>query len=353
MKKLDRYILLNITAMVLTVLLAFVAIDFISQMISEADIIGKHNYTFGKVLQYLIFQIPLKSFEFFPIALLIGALMGLGRIASSNELTVMQTSGFSRLRIGVLGFLLSFVLGSLMLIITEFVGTDAYKYVEDMRAEALNKIDEVGNNGLWAQDGSRFVYIDNVRASGQLSDIKIYETDVQMAFTQVIEADTAKFSPGNWQLQNGVIKTFSEFSMQQQPFTTLEWKNKLNSDILKLLLSDPHELSIRNLYKFISYQQANNIEPTTFMLVFWQRIFAPLTAGVMFLLALPFVFGSQRSSSQGKKLFLGIVLGIAYYISYSSISNIILLTGVNAIYGAIIPIIVFIGLSLVLLRLRN
>lgn len=159
--------------------------------------------------------------------------------------------------------------------------------------------------------------------------------------------------PGNWQLHNGVIKTFSEFSMDKQPFTNLDWPNKLNSDILKLLLSDPKELSVRNLYKFISYQQANNIEPTTFMLVFWQRLFAPLTAGVMFLLALPFVFGSQRSSSQGKKLFLGIVLGIAYYISYSSISNIILLTGINVIFGAVIPILFFIGLSLVLLRMRG
>lgn len=353
MKKLDKYITTTILSMVLTVLLAFIAIDFVSQMIAEADIIGKYDYTFTKVLQYLIYQIPLKSFEFFPIALLIGALMGLGKIASSNELTVMQSSGFSRLRIGVLGFLLSFVLGNLMLAITEFVGTDAYKYVEEMRAEALHKIGESGNNGLWAQDGNRFVYIDNVRASGQLSTIKIYEMDDNMAFVNVIEAESASFSPGNWQLHNGVIKTFSEFSMDKQPFTNLDWPNKLNSDILKLLLSDPKELSVRNLYKFISYQQANNIEPTTFMLVFWQRLFAPLTAGVMFLLALPFVFGSQRSSSQGKKLFLGIVLGIAYYISYSSISNIILLTGINVIFGAVIPILFFIGLSLVLLRMRG
>lgn len=194
MKKLDKYITTTILSMVLTVLLAFIAIDFVSQMIAEADIIGKYDYTFTKVLQYLIYQIPLKSFEFFPIALLIGALMGLGKIASSNELTVMQSSGFSRLRIGVLGFLLSFVLGNLMLAITEFVGTDAYKYVEEMRAEALHKIGESGNNGLWAQDGNRFVYIDNVRASGQLSTIKIYEMDDNMAFVNVIEAESASFS---------------------------------------------------------------------------------------------------------------------------------------------------------------
>lgn len=339
--------------MVLTVLLAFVAIDFVSKMIAEADIIGKQDYTFAKVLQYLIYQIPLKSFEFFPIALLIGALMGLGRLASSNELTVMQTSGISRLRIGVLGFFLSFILGNIMLLITEFIGTDAYMYVENMRAEALQKVGETGGNGLWAQDGNRFIYIGNVRSSGELSDIQIYELDDNMTFSKVIEADTANFNPGDWSLHNGTIKTFSDVSMQQQPFDSLQWENKLNNDILKLLLSDPKELSIRNLYKFISYQQANDIEPTTFILVFWQRLFAPLTAGVMFLLALPFVFSSQRSSSQGKKLFLGIILGIAYYISYSSISNIILLTGINAILGAIIPIVLFIGLSLLLLKLRN
>lgn len=354
MKKLDRHIVIAIVSSTLVVLFALLSIDMLGKIIAEIDIMGKKTYTFWRLMAYVLGLIPLKLILFFPMALLIGALMGLGRIAALNELTVMQTSGISRLRIAVLGFMVSVIMGGAVLAIAEFVGVDLNKSVTEMRAEATGEIRRAyGANGIWAQDGDSFINIKGIKADGQLAGISIYSLNNEMNFEKITSAKTATFQPGNWQLQEVTEKTIEPRQVVVKQYPTASWPNALNSDVLALLLTDPEDLSIRDLYKYIRYQQANGITSTSYALTFWQRIFVPLSTGVMFLLSLPFIFGSQRNSSQGRKLFLGIMLGIAYYVSYQSIANIILLTGAPVILGAIIPILLFGAVSFGLLWLRS
>lgn len=353
-KKLDLHIITNIISTTLVVLFALLSIDMLGKIIAEIDILGDKDYSFSKLITYVLALIPLKLMQFFPMALLIGSLMGLGKIAASNELTVMQTSGISRLRIGFVGFSVSVILGCFMLIITEFVGAPAKEYAENMRAEALGKVSKTqGKKGFWAQDGNSFINIGGVQGSGELVNVTIYTLDEDMQFSNIKHAKRAKFIDKNWQLFDVKERVITESKINVIQSKEAYWANTLDYEVLGLLLSDPEDLSIRDLYKFINYQKANKIKPTNFSLILWQRLFVPLTAGVMFLLALPFVFGSQRNSSQGKKLFIGVLLGLAYFVSYSSISNIILLTGMPVILGAILPIILFLFISFGLLRMRN
>lgn len=354
LKQLDKHIILAIISSTLVVLFALLSIDMLGKIIAEIDILGDKNYTFLRLLGYVLGLIPLKLAQFFPMALLIGALMGLGKLAASNELTVMQTTGISRLRIGVIGFLVSLVLGGLVLLTTEFAGVELNQRVTQMRAAALGEVTQnIGAAGIWAQDGNHFINIKGVKADGALADVRIYSLDEQMQIAQIRQAQTADFALGEWVLHGVTNKHLlpTHIAVTQQTQST--WKNTLDNSIIGLLLSDPEDLSIRDLYRYIRYQQANGIRPTTYSLTFWQRLFIPLSTGVMFLLALPFLFGSQRNSSQGRKLFIGIMLGLAYYVSYTSIANIILLTGAPIVLGALIPIVLFALISFALLWARG
>lgn len=354
MLKLDKYVAVAIISSTLVVLLALLSIDMLGKIIAEIDIVGRKDYTFARLMAYVLGLIPLKLILFFPMALLIGALMGLGRIAAANELTVMLTSGVSRLRVAVLGFLISVVMGSMVLLITEFIGVDLNESVKQMRAEATGEVrHRYGANGIWAQDGYRFVNIKGVKADGQLAGVTIYQLNTEMQFEQVTMAKSAVFQPQNWLLNEVTVKDLGEKAIVVNKQPQMRWQNQLDSEVINLLLTEPEDLSMRDLYKYTRYQQANGITSTSYAMTFWQRIFVPLSTGVMFLLALPFVFGSQRNSSQGRKLFVGIMLGIAYYVSYQSIANLILLTGAPVILGAIIPILLFSALSFGLLWLKG
>lgn len=354
LKKLDSHIVLGIVVSTLVVLFALLSIDMLGKIIAEIDDMGIKDYHFGRLLVYVLGLIPLKLIEFFPMALLIGALMGLGKMAALNELTVMQTSGISRLRIGLIGFLVAVILGGVVLLVTEFIGVSLNQSVTQMRAKALGQVTvSAGGRNVWAQDGNHFIHIAGVKADGQLSGIKIYTLDKQMQFSEILSAKTAKVSEGEWTLFGVTKKRLLDDRIDVTSSQQMSWINQLDNQVLTLLLSDPEDLSIRDLSRYINYQKANQIKPTNYSLTFWQRIFVPLSTGVMFLLALPFVFGSQRNSSQGRKLFIGIMLGLLYYVSYTSIANIILLTGAPVILGAIIPIVLFALVSFGLLWLRG
>lgn len=353
LKRLDRHLVLTLLSSTFVVLFALLSIDMLGKIIAEADILGNKNYHFGRLLIYVLGLIPLRLVEFFPMALLIGSLMGLGRLAALNELTVMQTAGVSRLRIGWVGFLVALLLGGLIVLISEFIGVSLNQQVVQMRAQALGQVTKNHlAHGVWAQEKNHFIHVGGVHADGALARVAIYQLDEQMQFKQIIKADKAQVLADHWVL-SGVIKKqiLSQRVMVSYP-ESLIWENTLDRQVLDLLLSDPEDLSIRDLYRYIGYQQANAIKPTGYAMVFWQRLFLPLSTGVMFLLALPFVFGSQRSATQGYKLFVGILLGLLYFVSYTSIANIVLLTGAPVILGAAIPIVLFMLISLMLLWLR-
>jgi Predicted permeases len=87
----------------------------------------------------------------------------------------------------------------------------------------------------------------------------------------------------------------------------------LDPTVLKLSNIDPDEMTIFQLYRYIQLQARHHQDVSRVQLVFWQRCFQPLSTMVMMMLAIPFVFGSLRSSMIGVKLLLGTCCGFAFY----------------------------------------
>ena len=59
----------------------------------------KEGYTAWNALQYVLWGAPRYLYEILPISALIGAVLGLGSMASNSELIVMRASGISLWRI--------------------------------------------------------------------------------------------------------------------------------------------------------------------------------------------------------------------------------------------------------------
>ncbi|WP_301003724.1 LptF/LptG family permease [Arsukibacterium sp.] len=99
LKILDLYIgrtILATSALTLSVLIVLSALfRFIDQMRS----IGRGYYDMVHAALFTLFSMPGDLVLFFPMAALIGGLIGMGMLASSSELVVMQAAGLSRLNI--------------------------------------------------------------------------------------------------------------------------------------------------------------------------------------------------------------------------------------------------------------
>ena len=81
----------------------------------------KEGYSAWNALQYVLWGSPKYLYEILPISALIGAILGLGSMASNSELIVMRASGISLWRI--VGWVMrsSLVLVILSFALSEFV----------------------------------------------------------------------------------------------------------------------------------------------------------------------------------------------------------------------------------------
>ena len=70
----------------------------------------------------------------------------------------------------------------------------------------------------------------------------------------------------------------------------------------------------------------------------------------MVILAIPFVFANVRSGTLGRSLFIGIMLGIGFYVVNKGFGYIVLANGMSPLMGATVPVIGFLILALVMMR---
>ena len=89
MRQLDRYLMTNLFWSILGVLGVLVGLDALSQLIDDLGDLSD-TYHFSDLLVFIGLTIPRRIQEFVPYATLIGALFGLGRLATTSELTVMR-----------------------------------------------------------------------------------------------------------------------------------------------------------------------------------------------------------------------------------------------------------------------
>ena len=88
----------------------------------------------------------------------------------------------------------------------------------------------------------------------------------------------------------------------------------------------------------------NELEYSKYELVYWTKVFSPLTILAMVLLAVPFVFGSVRHVTIGKQILIGFLTGLSFYILSRLIGQVGLVYGVPAALSALLPTLLIITL---------
>ena len=94
MRLLDLHIARHIWASVAIVLLVILGLDLMTALGNELDALD-NGASFKQVLTYIILTVPRRIYEFMPLTVLVGCLVGLGALANNSELTVMRASGIS------------------------------------------------------------------------------------------------------------------------------------------------------------------------------------------------------------------------------------------------------------------
>lgn len=352
MRLLDRYIGRSVILSTLVVLAVLLALFTFITFIGEMKMVGRGHYDAGLALGYVVLGIPRLIYQFMPIAALIGGLAGLGILANNSELTVIRAAGVSLQRIAVSVFKGALLLIAFALVLGQWLAPQAERMAQDMRTAALTGQPTLQTReGLWFRDGDSFVNIRIMLDKAQLVGLRIYRLDDRQRFRESIKATVARHGPNGWRLVD-VLQTRLEDDghLTIERIEELPWRSTIEPDLLGTVAARPEHLSVADLYDYIGFLHDNGLDAARYELAFWRQLLMPLTMLVMLLLAMPFIFGSLRSVSLGRRLLVGIMLGIAYYIFDQISGNIGIVYALDPLLCTLAPPLLFLSLAGWMLR---
>jgi len=354
---LDRYIGKTIFNTIMLTLFMLVSLSGIIKFVDQLRKTGQGAYTALAAGYYTLLSVPKDIEIFFPMAALLGALLGLGTLAQRSELVVMQAAGFTRMQVALSVMKTAIPLVLLTMAIGEFLAPAGEQMARNYRATQLYGGALVSTqNGLWAKDGNNFIYIERVRGDNQLDGVSIYNFSDDRRLKSVRYAASATWDQANkrWnlaQVDESDLNDPKQISGSQS--LSGEWKTNLTPDKLGVVALDPDALSIRGLYNYSKYLTQSGQESGRYRLNMWSKIFQPLSVAVMMLMALSFIFGPLRSVSMGVRVVTGISFGFLFYVLDQIFGPLSLVYGLPPIMGAILPSAAFFAISLFLLVKRR
>ena len=87
----------------------------------------------------------------------------------------------------------------------------------------------------------------------------------------------------------------------------------------------------------IDYLQRNELDAGPFEHAYWARIVYPLNALVLSLVVMPFAFGALRAGGFGKRLFIGIAVGLGFFFLQRLAQNAAEVYGIDPRLSNVLP----------------
>lgn len=357
----DWYIARVVLVTVLLAWAVLIGLETVMAVFAEVDDLGTGDYRFGDAVTYVAYTVPRRAYNLFPYAAVIGALMGLGQLAASTELTALRALGLSRRRLGLAVAVILAVLTGLMVVNGETLGPWAQRRADGIKASAKSPDMIVAQySGLWAREGDTFLNAQTgqERSDGdeswlELRDVRLYEFSDDGRLESIAHAATAEHRPGGWLLRDVERTWFEARSVSRTRAMEEHWESQLNASALAASVARPRYLTASALRSGIEYRVRNGLDAAEFQEHYWGRWFYPFNVLALCLAAIPFAFGTLRSGGMGKRLFLGIVFALGFWLLQNQFVKLAGIYDFDYRLAYLVPPVVMLGVSAVLFRRRS
>lgn len=362
MKTVRRLLYADVLGAVAFVTLAFLSLFFFIDFVEELDNVGRGLYRVQHAALYCLMELPGHFYELFPIAVLIGTIYAMARLAQSSEFTILRTGGLGPGRALGLLAMLGLAFGLVSFVVGDYVAPYFDAQAQAMRG-ALRGDAARGGSSAWLKDrritapgelpaGERFdsINIGRVGAGGQLDDVRIYEFDAGGQLLARIAAAGAQVEDGAWRLRDVRITRWHDGGEAALPpderLAELRWPTQLTPAVVGAAVSPLKSMSTANLYRYMSHLSDNEQAAQRQEIQFWKKALYPLACLVMVGLALPFAYLHARSGGVSVKVFGGILLGISFVLLNNVSTHLGLLRDWTPWVAAAAPSVFYLLLSL-------
>lgn len=342
MKIITRYIATSVILSTCTVVLTLIGIESFIEFINQLTDIGKQDYTLLVAFQYVLMQLPSIVYKMFPMAAFLGALLGLGRLASSSELIVIRAFGYSKF--AIFRSVIIAALGMLLVITFtgEVIAPKLVTHANTLKAIALHQQTGLkASTNYWLRHNNRIIYINTVVSANNIRNISYFDFNNARELIDLGHANYGRLKGKKWQLFNIDQSTLTAHHVRVKhikeaalgtnfdPFASHQTKKTSTGE------------SLKNLFHNILYLKSSGIISNRLEFLLWQRITQPFTTIVLICLAIPFIFGSLRDASTGARTMAGILVGFSFYMLNQFFGPITMVYQFPPLLAAIAPTLLF------------
>ena len=359
MRTVRRLLYRDITASVLFVALAFLSLFFFIDFVDELDGVGSRGRTAWHAVLAAALELPGHLYELLPIAVLIGTIYSLARLAQSSEFTILRTGGLGPGRALSLLAVLGVVFGVLTFLIGDYVAPASERQGVLLKARFSGGV-QFGGAGAWlkekrrAADGehSYSVNVAGATSGGALAGIRIFEFDADGRLVARTEAREGRVGDeGAWQLSDAQVAHWpvarsADAAVRTETHATLAWPSTLTAAVVAAAVLPVSTMTTTELWRYSAHLSDQEQASQQHQIRFWRKALYPLACLVMMALALPFAYMHARSGSVSYKVFGGIMLGISFVLLNNLSGHIGMLRGWTPWVAAATPSIVYLALSM-------
>lgn len=334
MRTIRRYLASEIYRSSALVLVALLGLFTFFNLIDELDKLSS-NFTLAQLLYLQTLSLPTQLYELLPIALLIGAVLALAGLAQRNELVVLRVAGISGLQLMILLWSITLPLMVGAYVLSEYITPRAEIQASESSMKLLGRSGGGRlNSGYWfkendEQGNTRIINIGHLVNKNNVTDITVYDFNANQELLQFIQAPTGIFSSHALELAKAkqsilhpellsALENATNASsplIQQKLSETLVLQTSLNAERLLARVLTPERMAMTDLVDYINYLNANQLQAERQTIALWRKIAYPFTLLVMMTIAAPIGFLQTRRGGVGSKMFLGILIGVGYFMA--------------------------------------
>ena len=323
MNTLDRYLYRTVLIYVFMAMLVMLTLAALVIFISQQKDIGIGNYGAADAFVNTLLNLPQSAFELLPIGAMLGALMGLGNLASGSELVVTRASGVSVWRLGWPVGLAGLTLALLMYGIGEYAAPPMAQFAKREKTTAkMADVSFAGTSSAWVKDGNLILRVQTGDADHAFGGVSVFDLDGPTRLSSILRAARISVADqGRWILNDVATSRFAKDRVEADTRGEETMRSTVNPDFLGLAQTDPQLLTLHGLASYIDHLRRNHLETAVFEIGFWSRIARLFAVIVVTLLALPFVFGPLRTTGAGTRTVIGVLLGVLFFLVTRTIEN--------------------------------
>jgi lipopolysaccharide export system permease protein len=342
LKILERYLAKAVISATAITALVITAILFIMTLLGEFKNLGDGDYGFWPAVIYVILRLPNELYQFSPMLILLGSIIGLSILSTHRELAVMRASGFSMRKIIYSVFAAALMMIFFISLVGELIGPDLQHRAEIQKENLQNAGQAVVTTaGVWLHVDNNFIHVNRVVGKELYEGVTRYQFDKEHRLMAAYYAKTMISTDGAWMMHGAVKTTFMANRTMSESYPQLAWDLHFNSSLLNTGMTEPAEMTLPKLIKFSRYLEKNGLQSTQYRFEFWERVFTPLASLVMIFLAIPFVLSVFSRSAMGWRLMVGVLAGFTFFILNAFLGQLSIVYQVPPMLAALIPILLF------------